>query len=99
MACVRGFRDAHARAGIAVDEALVKTCGYAPEKVENALRRLAERASDPPRKRNQIRSELSSRPNRATRPARTRAIAVQSASLAIGLLFCDWDLDEHVRYI
>ncbi|MGD9475990.1 hypothetical protein [Shinella sp. G-2] len=50
MARVRGFRDAHAQEGIAVNEALVQTCGYAPEKVENALRRLAERASDPPRK-------------------------------------------------
>ena len=49
MARVRGFRDAHAQAGIAVNEALVQTCGYAPEKVENALRRLAERTSDLPR--------------------------------------------------
>jgi LacI family fructose operon transcriptional repressor len=49
MERVRGFRDAHAQAGIAVDEALVQTCGYAPEKAESAMRQLAERTSDLPR--------------------------------------------------
>lgn len=46
---VRGFRNAHAQAGIAVDEKLVLTCGYAPEKAENAMNQLAERTSNLPR--------------------------------------------------
>lgn len=39
---VRGFRAAHEGSGIKVDEALILTCGYAPEKAENAMRQLAE---------------------------------------------------------
>ncbi|MBB5535930.1 substrate-binding domain-containing protein [Rhizobium giardinii] len=46
---VRGFRNAHAQAGIAVDERLMLTCGYAPEKAENAMNQLAERTSNLPR--------------------------------------------------
>ncbi|MCD2182886.1 LacI family DNA-binding transcriptional regulator [Rhizobium sp. GN54] len=46
---VRGFRDAHAEAGVTVDETLVLTCGYAPEKAESAMRQLAERTGDLPR--------------------------------------------------
>ncbi|MCV3736143.1 LacI family DNA-binding transcriptional regulator [Rhizobium sp. TRM96647] len=46
---VRGFRDAHAEAGVAVDETLVLTCGYAPEKAESAMKQLAERTGDLPR--------------------------------------------------
>lgn len=49
MERVRGFRDAHAEAGVAVDETLVLTCGYAPDKAENAMTQLAERASNLPR--------------------------------------------------
>lgn len=46
---VRGFRDAHAEAGVTVDETLVMTCGYAPEKAENAMKQLAERKNPLPR--------------------------------------------------
>ncbi len=46
---VRGFRDAHAEAGVAVDETLVLTCGYAPEKAENAMKQLAEKTDTLPR--------------------------------------------------
>ncbi len=46
---VRGFRAAHAEAGIRVDEDLVLTCGYAPEKAENAMRQLAEAGTVLPR--------------------------------------------------
>ncbi|MBN9028847.1 MAG: LacI family transcriptional regulator [Rhizobiales bacterium 63-7] len=49
MERVRGFRDAHAEAGIAVDEAMIQACGYAPEKAENAMRQLAARTSTLPR--------------------------------------------------
>ncbi len=45
---VRGFREAHAQAGIPVDEAFVQTCGYAPEKAESAMQRLAEKTSRMP---------------------------------------------------
>ncbi len=38
---VRGFRAAHAEAGVAVDESHILACGYAPEKAENALDTLA----------------------------------------------------------
>ncbi|MGB3876961.1 MAG: LacI family DNA-binding transcriptional regulator [Shinella zoogloeoides] len=46
---VRGFRDAHAQAGVTVDESLVMTCGYAPDKAEKAMRQMAENASVLPR--------------------------------------------------
>ncbi|TAA64695.1 LacI family DNA-binding transcriptional regulator [Shinella sp. JR1-6] len=49
MERVRGFRDAHAEAGVTVDETLVMTCGYAPEKAENAMKQLAERKEPLPR--------------------------------------------------
>lgn len=49
MERVRGFRDAHAEAGVMVDETLVMTCGYAPEKAENAMKQLAERKEPLPR--------------------------------------------------
>jgi len=46
---VRGFRTAHAEAGVAVDETLVLTCGYAPEKAESAMKSLAARVETFPR--------------------------------------------------
>lgn len=46
---IRGFRAAHAEAGIAVDEAMVMPCGYAPEKAENAMRQLADKVGKLPR--------------------------------------------------
>jgi LacI family fructose operon transcriptional repressor len=46
---VRGFRTAHAEAGIEVDERLILTCGYAPEKSEQAMKRLAETVGTLPR--------------------------------------------------
>lgn len=46
---IRGFRAAHAEAGVAVDEALVLACGYAPEKAEAAMRQLAEKTGTLPR--------------------------------------------------
>ena len=49
MERVRGFRDAHGEAGVPVDETLVMTCGYAPEKAENAMKLLAERKNPLPR--------------------------------------------------
>ncbi|WP_269932906.1 LacI family DNA-binding transcriptional regulator [Aminobacter sp. HY435] len=46
---VRGFRTAHAEAGIEVDERLILTCGYAPEKSEQAMKHLAETVGTLPR--------------------------------------------------
>lgn len=46
---VRGFRAAHAEVGIDVDESLILTCGYAPEKAENAMMQLADRIATMPR--------------------------------------------------
>ena len=46
---VRGFRAAHAEAGVNVDETLVLTCGYAPEKAEGAMKALAAKAGALPR--------------------------------------------------
>ena len=46
---VRGFRAAHAEAGVAIDESLVLTCGYAPEKAEQAMKALAETVGTLPR--------------------------------------------------
>lgn len=46
---VRGFRAAHAEAGVDVDETLVLTCGYAPEKAEGAMKALAEKTGTLPR--------------------------------------------------
>lgn len=40
---IGGFRDAHAEAGIAVDEELILAAGYAPEKSRRALEDLAAR--------------------------------------------------------
>lgn len=40
---IRGFRDAHAEAGLAVDESLILPAGYAPEKAYQALEALAGR--------------------------------------------------------
>ncbi|PWK60310.1 LacI family DNA-binding transcriptional regulator [Aminobacter sp. AP02] len=46
---VRGFRAAHAAAGVKVDERLILTCGYAPEKSEQAMKQLAETGESLPR--------------------------------------------------
>ncbi|MDR6756913.1 LacI family fructose operon transcriptional repressor [Mycoplana sp. BE70] len=46
---VRGFRAAHAEAGVAIDESLILTCGYAPEKAETAMRQLAEKTGTLPK--------------------------------------------------
>lgn len=46
---IRGFRAAHAEAGVVVDESLVLACGYAPEKAETAMRQLAEKTGTLPR--------------------------------------------------
>jgi LacI family fructose operon transcriptional repressor len=43
---IRGFRDAHAEAGIAVDEDMILAPGYSPDHVEQALGELAARRPD-----------------------------------------------------
>jgi LacI family fructose operon transcriptional repressor len=44
---VRGFRQAHADAGIAIDETSILACGYAPEKAEKVLEELASKGEAP----------------------------------------------------
>jgi LacI family fructose operon transcriptional repressor len=46
---IRGFRAAHAALNVAVDESHILACGYAPEKAEGALRKLALAHDDIPR--------------------------------------------------
>lgn len=46
---IRGFRAAHAEAGVTVDESLILACGYAPEKAETAMRQLAEQTGTLPK--------------------------------------------------
>ncbi len=45
---IRGFREAHADFGVAIDEAHILPCGYAPEKAEKALDKLIASGGLPP---------------------------------------------------